>query len=145
MMTREQARDFRAQIEQAASYVPKDKALDMPTVFPTWESVLAAGKQLAAKTIIRKAGTLYEVQQAVTPAAHQPPDAEGMLAIYRPIVPTSEGSINDPIPWVYGMDCTTGKYYSHNGRTYLCKGDMKPCVWEPGSPGLWQWEEIKNG
>lgn len=144
MMTREQARDLRAQIEQAATFVPADKALDVPTVFPAWESVLAAGKQLAAKTIIRKAGTLYEVQQAVTPAAHQPPDAEGMLAIYRPIVPTAAGTLADPIPWAYGMDCIQGKYYRHDGKTYLCKADMKPCTWAPGTAGLWQWEEMQN-
>ena len=48
----------------------------------------------------------------------------------------------DPIPWVYGMDCTNGLYYTYEGTLYLCKSDMKPCVWAPGSPGLWQWEAV---
>ena len=73
---------------------------------------------------------------------NQPPDAEGMLAVYRPISEAHAGTQEDPIPWVYGMDCHTGLYYSHNALMYLCKADMIPCVWEPGTAGLWQWELV---
>ena len=65
-----------------------------------------------------------------------------MLAVYRPIDREHAGTLADPIPWVYGMDCYSGKYYVHGGITYLCKSDMLPCVWEPGSAGLWQWEAV---
>ena len=93
--------------------------------------------------ILNDGGTLYRVVQAVTPQAHQPPHGEGMLAIYRPIDATHAGTEEDPIPWVYGMDCTSGLYYSYNAAVYLCKGDMKPCVWAPGTAGLWQWEAVE--
>lgn len=73
---------------------------------------------------------------------HQPPHGEGMLAVYRPIDKAHTGTQEDPIPWVYGMDCTAGLYYSYNGVVYLCKADMKPCVWAPGTAGLWQWEAV---
>ena len=33
------------------------------------------------------------------------------------------------------------KYYSYNGKIYLCKADLKPCVWNPDS-GIWQWEAV---
>ena len=87
-------------------------------------------------------GQTYRVVQAVTPIESQPPDMEVMLAIYRPVEREHTGTMADPIPWVSGMDCRTGKYYSYEGVTYLCKGDMIPCVWTPGTAGLWQWEVV---
>lgn len=67
---------------------------------------------------------------------------EGMLAVYRPIDQVHEGTKEDPIPFVYGMDTEEGKYYAYEGITYLCKQDMIPCVWPPNTPGLWQWEVV---
>ena len=135
-------------IAVVSTELPDNLALEMaemaPGCFPTWEMVLESGLLLAAGRIIDKDGVLYRVVQQVTPQAHQEPGGEGMLAIYRPIDQEHAGTLEDPIPWVYGMDCTTGLYYSYNGAMYLCKGDMKPCVWEPGSAGLWQWEKIEE-
>ena len=53
----------------------------------------------------------------MTPQDHQPPDGEGMLAIYRPIDQTHAGTLEDPIPWVYGMDCPAGSYFSYQGHS----------------------------
>ena len=122
--------------------IPDASALEMATLFPTWEEVLRAGAELAKGRVISDNDQLYRVMQAVTPQAHQPPDGEGMLAVYRPVNREHAGTLEDPIPWVYGMDCTTGLYYSYEGGTYLCKGDMAPCVWPPDTPGLWQWEAV---
>ena len=65
-----------------------------------------------------------------------------MLAIYRPLMPEHEGTLDDTIPFVYGMDVYNGKYYSYNGSVYLAKADMLPCTWAPGTQGLWQWELV---
>ena len=78
----------------------------------------------------------------MTPQEHQPPHGEGMLAIYRPIDTAHAGTQEDPVPFVYGMDTEQGKYYSFEGKTYLCNLTMTPCVWTPGTPGLWQWSEV---
>lgn len=128
---------------QKATDITDEQALAMPDLFLTWAEALAAGKELGANTVLNDGGQLYRVVQAVTPQSHQAPSSAGMLAIYRPIDQTHAGTAEDPIPWVYGMDCTTGNYYTHNGTVYLCKGDMIPCVWEPGSAGLWQWEAVE--
>lgn len=127
---------------QAATDIPDEQALEMPDLFRTWEEVLAAGEQLEANTILNLDGQLYRVVQPVTPQEHQRPDGEGMLAIYRPIDQTHAGTKEDPIPFVYGMDTEQGKYYSYNGKLYLCNQTMAPCVWAPGTPGLWQWAEV---
>lgn len=130
---------------QAATDVPDETALEMPDLFKTWEEVLAAGQMVAQNTIINDGGTLYRVVAAggVLPQEHQPPHGEGMLAVYRPIDTAHAGTLEDPIPWVYGMDCTEGLYYSYNATVYLCKANMTPCVWAPGTAGLWQWEAVE--
>lgn len=130
---------------QAATDVPDETALEMPDLFKTWEEVLTAGQNVAQNAIINDGGTLYRVVAAggVLPQEHQPPHGEGMLAVYRPIDTAHAGTLEDPIPWVYGMDCTEGLYYSHNATVYLCKANMTPCVWAPGTAGLWQWEAVE--
>ena len=95
-------------------------------------------------------GIVYEVlsEGGVDAQEHQPPSAEGMLAVYRPLSADPEtgeepaGTQDDPIPYTYGMDVYNGNYYSYNGKLYLAKADMTPCVWNPGTAGLWQWEEV---
>ena len=129
---------------QAATDMPDETALQMPDLFKTWAEILEAGKTVPKDTIINDGGTLYRVvpSEGVLPMEHQPPHGEGMLAVYRPIDKAHTGTQEDPIPWVYGMDCTADLYYSYNGVVYLCKADMKPCVWAPGTAGLWQWEAV---
>lgn len=127
---------------QAATDIPDEQALEMPDLFRTWDEVLAAGEQLEANTILNLDGQLYRVVQPVTPQEHQRPDSEGMLAIYRPIDQTHAGTQEDPIPFVYGMDTEQDKYYSYNGKLYLCNLTMKPCVWTPDTAGLWQWTDV---
>lgn len=117
-------------------------ALSIPDILPSWEELLAAGNQVSAGVCLTHKGQTYRVVQAVTPIESQPPGGEGMLAVYRPIDRKHAGTPSDPIPWVYGMDCYSGKYYAHGGITYLCKADMIPCVWAPGTAGLWQWEAV---
>ena len=112
----------------------------LPEAFRTW----TAGDQYAANEIITHNGKVYRVVQAATAQEHQPPGAAGMLAVYRPLVLSASGTASDPIPFENGMDAETGKYYSFGGKLYLCKTDMKPCVWNPGTAGLWQWEYVRD-
>ena len=113
-------------------------------VFEQWE----AGKTYQAGYRLAHEGIVYEVIQDVTSQAHQPPNAEGMLAIYRPLSVDAEtgeepdGTQKHPYTFLYGMDVEEGCYYTYEGKLYLAKADMKPCVWNPGTEGLWQWEEI---
>lgn len=129
-------------VAQTATFTSDEyKVLAEAEMFPVW----VAGESYQANERIQHNGIVYEVVQAVTAESYQPPDAEGMLAIYRPLseVGTEEGdgTKENPINFLLGMDCEKGKYYSFNGKTYLAVQDMKPCIWEPGSAGtmaIWQ-------
>lgn len=128
---------------RSATALDDETALAIPDLLPTWEEALAAGKELAVGSCLTNSGTVYRVVQATTPQSHQPPGGEGMLAVYRPIELDHAGTEEDPIPWIYGMDCLEGQYYSYQGRIYRVAegGDMRPCTWAPDS-GAWQWEVV---
>lgn len=136
-----QARAIRAGMQVLATSAP-DEVLPTTTqaLYETWES----GKHFNYNQPLIHKTHLYRVAQpgGVDTLEHQPPDGEGMLAVYRPIDEAHTGMAEDPIPWVYGMDCYYEKYYSYTGKIYLCKQDMLPCVWEPGTEGVHSWEEV---
>ena len=130
---------------QTMSFAPAEFAvMAKAKLFDEW----TAGETYEAGYRLVHDGIVYEVIQQVTAIETQPPSAEGMLAIYRPLSTDSEtgetptGTMDDPIPYIYGMDVYNGKYYSYNGKTYLAKADMIPCTWAPGTAGLWQWQEV---
>lgn len=128
-----------------ATNIPDTVARSIPDLLATWEELLAAGEPIQPGLCLTHNGQVYRMVQPteVTPQAHQPPGGEGMLAVYRPIDREHAGTLADPIPWVYGMDCLEGKYYSCEGKSYLAKLDMLPCVWTPGSAGTSTvWEEV---
>lgn len=114
-------------------------------LFPVW----APGETYAKGNRLVHEGIVYEVQQPVTAQAHQPPGSTGMLAIYLPISVDPEtgvepdGSRDNPYAYLPGMNVYNGKYYTFEGKLYLAKADLIPCVWPPNTPGLWQWEEVK--
>lgn len=118
-------------------------ALSISDILPTWDELLDTGNQVAAGVCLVHDGQTCRVVQDVTPIESQPPDMDGMLAIYRPIDREHAGTMADPIPWVSGMDCKEGKYYRYEDKTYLCKSDMLPCVWPPDTPDMWQWEVVE--
>lgn len=113
-------------------------------LYPVWPDGVDDNGQYHKGQIISYGDAIYRVDQdGVTPDESQAPDAEGMLAVYRPIVEGHKGNKKDPIPWVYGMDVKKNKYYSYGGVVYRAAENMMPCVWYPDS-GIWQWEAV-NG
>lgn len=113
-------------------------------VFESWQ----AGQSYAAGYRLEHEGVVYEVVQDVTAQGHQPPNAEGMLAVYRPLSVDAEtgeepdGTKEHPYTYLRGMDVKNGSYYTFEGKLWLAKADMPACVWDPGTEGLWQWEEV---
>ena len=141
----EQSIIFVRSMAAAATTITDEVALSIPDLLRSWPELLAAGQPIQPGVCLTHNGQVYRMVQpsAVTPQAHQPPGGDGMLAVYRPIDREHAGTLADPIPWVYGMDCLEGKYYSCEGKRYLAKLDMLPCVWTPGAAGTSTvWEEV---
>ena len=130
----------RRAVMQAVPFEDDATAYTLAPVCPDWK----ADRHYEAGEIVNHEGIPYRVILKVDSLEHQFPGAEGMLAVYRPIDPAA-GTADDPKRFYYGMDVEQGKYYAWNNKLYLAKADMKPCTWEPGSAGVWQWEEIING
>lgn len=113
-------------------------------LFEAW----AAGAKYVKGNRLVHEGVVYEVQQAVTAQAHQAPGSTGMLAVYRPLSVDAgtgaepDGSREHPYSFINGMDVTNGKYYTFESKLYLAKANMTPCIWNPGTAGLWQWEVV---
>ena len=139
----EQAMTLTRAMAASATGLTDTVALSIPDLLPTWYDLLSAGSEVAAGVCLVHNGQTYRVVQDVTPLESQPPDMDGMLAVYRPIEREHTGTMADPIPWVNGMDCEEGKYYRYEDKTYLCKSDMLPCVWPPDTPDMWQWEVVE--
>mgnify|MGYP001068118777 CR=1 FL=1 len=114
-------------------------ALTLSPICPEWK----AGEHYEAGEIVNRNGQSYRVILAVDSLEHQPPDAEGMLTIYRPLNPGHAGTIDDPVPYTEGIDVYKDKYYSYAGKIYLAKADMIPSTYPPGSEGMWQWEAVE--
>lgn len=137
----EQAKVIRAATQTLAAYAPDEIAAAQPLeLYDKW----VADTAYKVDKLLVHNGKLYRVARDLTSSAVYPPDSEGVLALYRPIDVTHAGTLDDPIPYVDGMDCDKDKYYSFEGNTYLCKADLKPCVWKPGTDGMWQWEKVKT-
>ena len=134
------------QVVQTANFTPIEfYTFAKSGLFDAWQpgTFYEAGKRIA------HGGVVYETQLEHTSQAHQVPGGEGMLAIYRPISADPEtgiepdGTLENPYVFLYGMDAFSGKYFKFEGHIYLAKADMIPCVWNPGTAGLWQWELVQ--
>ena len=133
------------QLVQAEAFTATEFAVFAKAgLFPAW----VPGESYEAGKRIAHEGIVYEVKQPVTAQEHQPPGSAGMLSVYRPISadPQSDdeqdGSPENPYAFISGMDVFNGKFYSFEGAVYLARADMLPCIWNPGTPGLWQWELV---
>ena len=129
-----QSQDFAAVLAEKTDA----EIVRLKTLLPEWE----AGKTYTAGSLFACNGQAYRAVVNVTAQAHQSPDSEGMLAVYRPVGYVDVDDPNADIPYIYGMDVANGSRYSYNGQTWLAKADMAPCVWAPGTEGLWQWERV---
>lgn len=106
----------RAQINTLA--VDDATALRMVAYYPGW----TAGTAYAAGDRLVYNGDLYKVLQAHTAQETWLPGA-GTESLYARIDEQHDGTKYDPIPYSGNMTLEAGKYYSQNGKTYLCNRD----------------------
>lgn len=107
---------LRRGIVQGSESLPDAVAMDVPELFPPWESdhAYAVGDRLQYGHI------LYKVRQAHTSLSNWTPDITP--ALYE-VVTVEDGTKEHPIHYVPGMALEEGKYYAENDVEYLCIRD----------------------
>ena len=124
-MTEQQARKYRAIIEQGAQSLTDAEALAVKTLYPKW----AAGQSYTVGYKLLYGGELYKVIQAHTSQASWTPDAAP--AMFTRIDEQHDGSRYDPIPYTGNMELYAGMYYSQLGVTYRCTRATGAAVFNP--------------
>lgn len=116
MTLTELAKQLRPIIEQSAATLPDETALQGVQLFPMW----GPGLSVSTGQRYQYNGVLYKVQQAhTTQDGWEPNKTPAMWVAVE--ADTNQGTIDNPIPAVRGMEYVYGKYYSDGGKTYLCK------------------------
>lgn len=92
-----------------------ENALKVIDLFSVW----AVGLAVTEGDRYQYEGKLYKVRQAHTTQADWTPDKTPDLYVLVDV--THEGTIDDPIPAVAGMEYVYGKYYIEGETVYICK------------------------
>lgn len=124
-MTEQQARKYRAIIEQGAQTLSDTDALAVKTLYPKW----AAGQSYTVGHKLLYGSELYKVIQAHTSQADWTPDV--VPALFTRIDEQHDGSRYDPIPYNGNMELYAGQYYSQLGVTYRCTRATGTAVFNP--------------
>lgn len=124
-MTEQQARKYRAIIEQGAQELSDAEALAVKTLYPKW----VAGQSYTVGYKLLYGGELYKVIQAHTSQADWTPGA--VPALFTRIDEQHDGSRYDPIPYNGNMELYAGQYYSQSGVTYRCTRATGAAVFNP--------------
>ena len=121
-------------VQAVAEKLTTSQLMGVSTLFEEW----AVGGSYTTGQILRYAGGLWQVLQAVTGAqADHTPDKA--TALYKRI---GEPDSSGVFPWVQPLGATDayakGAKVTHNGKTWV--SDVDANVWEPGVYG---WSEAK--
>lgn len=123
----EYAKQFRTLVEKAAQALDDADVLQMPSILPKWEDLVAVGYTVEEKQVpfkfqynglpwkCIKAGQNFQDQWV--------PGLDTASIFVRISLDTEEGTLENPITAARGMEYVYGKYYKdpEDGKTYLCK------------------------
>ena len=116
MTLTELARQLRPLMEKAAASLDDADALKGVQLFPRWR----AGLAVQVDERYQHEGVLYRAQQAhITQEGWEPPATPALWVAVA--ADPQQGTVDNPIPAVRGMEYTYGLYYSDGGTVYLCK------------------------
>lgn len=94
-----------------------EQAISVKALYPEWESI-ADGTTLNEGERVNYLDVLYKVLQShEKQSTWNPLDTS---SLFTPIDESHAGTLEDPIPWVSGMESEYGLYYTDEGITYFC-------------------------
>lgn len=93
------------------------EALEVQSLYPDWEKI-EEGTELAEGKRVNYNGVLYNVKQThKKQSTWNPKDAS---SLFTPTHGASEGTIDNPIVWVSGMESERDLYYIDGNIKYIC-------------------------
>lgn len=114
MISRHEARELRKMIEKASASLPDEDALHAVLLFPAW----AVGVDYTEGKRVRDGGELFKCKQPHTSQSDWRPSITP--ALWQKVEKPGQGDTPDnPIPWSWGLEIVTGKYYSQFDVIYV--------------------------
>ena len=123
----EYAKQFRTLVEKAAQALDDADVLQMPSILPKWEDLVAASYFVEENQVPFKFqynGLPWKCIKAGQNFQDQWIPGLDTASIFTRIAQESEaGTIDNPITAARGMEYEYGKYYldPEDGKTYLCQ------------------------
>lgn len=123
----EYAKQFRSLVEKASQSLDDADVLQMPSILPKWEDLVAVAYTVEEKQVPFKFqynGLPWKCIKAGQNFQAQWVPGLATASIFTRIAQESEsGTIDNPITAARGMEYEYGKYYldPEDGKTYLCQ------------------------
>lgn len=109
---------------KGAQSLTDEEALEVKGIYEQWEKLCERGETVKKDYIFAHGADLYRVEQPeYTFAWHYVPGSVGTESLFSHVDEEHKGTINDPIPYVNGMELYAGKYYEQYGVVYYCNRD----------------------
>lgn len=117
------AKKLRAAMDTAGNALTDAQALTCKLIYWQWKDLIGTTATPGQRFLY--GDTLYRVH---TDASEHTFSAEWVpgvstAALYEVIDEAHSGTIDDPIPFTQPMEIFKDKYYSQNGKVYLCTRD----------------------
>ena len=111
-------------LQKGAQSLSDDEALEVKGIYEQWEKLCERGETVKKGYIFAHGTDLYRVEQPeYTFVWHYVPGSVGTESLFSHVDEEHKGTINDPIPYVNGMELYAGKYYEQYGVVYYCNRD----------------------
>ena len=115
----DEARRMKPYIVKGIQSLDDADALAISTAYPEWKDLIGVTVLQGFK--FQHDGVLYKTKQPeYTFVEIYEPGTTGTESLFEEINETAAGTINDPIPYSGNMALEAGKYYSQDGKVYLC-------------------------
>lgn len=115
----DEALRMRPYIQKGIQTLDDADALVIKTAYPEWKNLI--GVTVKAGFKFQHNGKLFKTRQPeYTFVEIYVPGAQGTESLFEEINETHAGTLDDPIPYSGNMALEAGKYYSQNGKVYLC-------------------------
>ena len=101
--------------------ITDEEALRRPLLAYSWDTYV--GKSLAKGQIVSHGGKLWRVRQDVAAVLEGQEPSMDTAALYEVIEVEPTGTKDDPVPYTPPMEIFQGKYYTEDGKLYLCTRD----------------------